>query len=252
MIEIVPVPLLQDNYAYLVHCGQTTVVVDPSEAEPVAKALSQRGWSADAILNTHHHWDHVGGNVALKAAYGCQVICARGDQSRVEGADREMEGGQKLQIGELTFDVLFIPGHTRNHIALWLAEVPAVFTGDTLFLMGCGRLFEGSPAQMLSSLSLLAGLPPQTLVYCGHEYSQANAQFALAVTPGDPQVKARAVRIAELRSRNLPSVPGTVGEECATNPFVRIAEESFREGIYPGEEAVSAFAALRLRKDNYK
>ncbi len=252
MIEIVPVAMLEDNYAYLVHGGKTTVVVDPSEAAPVERALSERGWVADAILNTHHHWDHVNGNPELKAKYRCEVICARGDRGRVAGADREMEGGQKLSIGDLTFDVLFIPGHTLHHVALWLPEAQAVFTGDTLFLMGCGRLFEGTPAQMLASLMLLARLPPETKVYCGHEYTQASAQFALSVTPADPQVRARAVRVDALRAEGLPTVPGTIGEEWATNPFVRVANEAFRDLVYPGESQLSAFTALRLRKDSYK
>jgi hydroxyacylglutathione hydrolase len=251
MVEIIPVALLTDNYAYLVHSGATTVVIDPSEAAPVDHALRERGWKANAILNTHHHWDHVNGNAALKAAYGCEVICGRGDIGRVDAADREMEGGQKLVIGELSFDVLFIPGHTLHHVALWLPEEQAVFTGDALFLMGCGRLFEGTAAQMLESLLLLAKLPDATRVYCGHEYTQNNAEFSLAVTPDDAVVKARVEQVLAARKKGAFTVPGTIAQEKATNPFIRVADSAFREKLYPGVDAVTAFARLRARKDTF-
>ncbi len=251
MIQITPVPCLQDNYAYLVSDGTTTVVVDPSEAAPVQRELLKQGLRLDAILNTHHHWDHIGGNETLKKSHGCEVFVPRGDEERIAGADVVLAGGTRWVRGGLKFDIIFIPGHTRSHIALWLPEAPAVFTGDTLFLMGCGRLFEGTADQMWASLSLLRELPSETRVYCGHEYTQDNARFALSLAPSDMAMRRRFDEISRQRKAGEFTVPGTIGEEKQTNPFFRLAEEEYREKLYPGASAVTAFAKLRQRKDEY-
>lgn len=250
-MQIVAVPMLNDNYGYLIHEGGTTVAVDPTEAHPMQTELSAHGWKLDAVLNTHHHWDHVGGNPELRQAYRCPVYVPRGDESRVAGATDTMVGGERLQIGKLVIDVLFIPGHTQHHVALWLSEHGAVFTGDTLFLRGCGRLFEGTAEQMWESLRLLASLPDSTRVYCGHEYTEANAKFAAHLTPDDAFVVADYKVIQEKRRRGEKTIPGTIAQEKALNPFLRLADTEYRNRLFPNQDAVQAFAALRKRKDDF-
>lgn len=238
---VVPIPLLQDNYGYLVHQGKKTLVIDPSEAGPVAAVLSERGWHLDAILNTHHHWDHVGGNAELKQIFGCEVWAPEGDEGRVPAADQDLPRDARVEVAGISFQTFFIPGHTRNHLAFWFETGQALFTGDTLFLMGCGRLFEGTAAQMWQSLGRLMQLPSETRVYCGHEYTEQNARFALSLTPDDGAVLLRT------KSR----VPGTLGEEKRTNPFLRLDDSVFRQKLFPGLGAVDAFARLREKKDRW-
>lgn len=250
-VEIVTVSLLNDNYAYLIHRRGTTVVVDPSEARSVILELEKREWKLDAVLNTHHHWDHVGGNAELKRKYQCPVWGPRGDALRIPALDREYHGGESIKVGALDFNVLFIPGHTLHHVALWLRAESAVFTGDTLFLMGCGRLFEGTAAQMWESLSLLSELPPETKIFCGHEYTLANCAFALDVTPEDPIVQLRMKEVQEKRRKGETTMPGSIAEEKATNPFLRLADTDFRNGLYGNATASAAFARLRDRKDHF-
>lgn len=253
-LEIVLVPLLKDNYAYLVRepAANLTAVVDPSEAEPVLAMARGRGWELTHVLNTHHHHDHTGGNLRLKQATGCRIVGPKADQDRIPGIDIAVEEGQRYDFGTTHAEILFIPGHTRGHIAYWFPESAALFCGDTLFAMGCGRMFEGTAPQMWASLGKLRALPAATRVYCGHEYTQNNARFALTIEPGNVALTMRAVRVDELRARGVATIPSTIGEEQATNPFFRADEPSVAAGLgLAGADPVAVFAEIRRRKDEF-
>ena len=254
ILEIALVPCLKDNYAYLLRDPATGAVgvVDPSEAAPVEAALSAHGWTLTHILNTHHHWDHTGGNPALKAATGAVVVGPKADRERIPLIDVAVDEGETFKLGQAEAQILFIPGHTRGHIAFWFPESKAVFCGDTLFAIGCGRTFEGTPQQMWSSLGKLKVLPADTRVYCGHEYTQANARFALTVEPENAALQSRARAVDAARAKGLPTIPSTIGEERATNPFFRADERSIAATVgLAGEDAVAVFAEVRRRKDNF-
>jgi hydroxyacylglutathione hydrolase len=251
-LEIHQIPVLQDNYVYLAHdaAGGATAVVDPAVAAPVLEALDEKGWRLTHILNTHHHGDHVGGNMEIKARTGCTIVGPGPDAARIPGIDVEVGDGDSFTLGEAQAQVFFVPGHTRGHIAYWFPESAALFCGDTLFALGCGRLFEGTPEQMWSSLSRLRELPAETRVYCAHEYTQANARFALSVEPGNPELQARADDIDRLRAQGIPTVPSTLAEERATNPFLRPDSENLQQTVgLPGGDPVAVFAETRRRKD---
>ena len=253
-LEIVPVPLLSDNYAYLVHDGASgeTAVVDASEASGVERALAARGWTLSLILSTHHHHDHTGGNAGLKARFGCPVIGPAYDAHRL-AFDRGLSEGDELSFGGETAHVLHVPGHTLGHVALHFARSGVVFTGDTLFSLGCGRLFEGTPEQMWHSLSRLAALPGATRVYCGHEYTLANARFALTVEPENAALRSRAQAAEALRAAGKPTIPSTMADEVACNPFLRAASPALRRhlGLVDASD-VEVFADVRRRKDVFK
>lgn len=254
VLEIALVPCLKDNYAYLLRDPATgaTGVVDPSEAPPVEQALAARGWKLSHILNTHHHWDHTGGNAALKARTGARVVGPRPDSERIPAIDIAVDEGESFALGQAEARILFIPGHTRGHIAFWFAEAKAVFCGDTLFAMGCGRMFEGTAPQMWHSLGKLKALPAETRVYCGHEYTQANARFALTVEPGNAALRSRAAAVDAVRAKGLPTIPSTIAEERATNPFFRADEKSIAATLgLAGADAVAVFAEVRRLKDNF-
>lgn len=255
MAELVirQIPVLKDNYVYLLHEPETqaTAAVDPSVAAPVAAALAREGWRLTHILNTHHHNDHTGGNLELKAATGCVIVGPRADRDRIPGIDVEVGDGDAYKLGAEEARVYDVPGHTRGHIAYWFGGSRALFCGDTLFLLGCGRLFEGTPAQMWQSLSKLKALPPETRVFCAHEYTQSNARFALTVEPGNRALVERAHHIDALRAEGKSTVPASLGEELATNPFLRADLPALQaEAGAPGD-AVATFAAIRRRKDNF-
>ncbi len=255
MLEIVRIPCLSDNYVWLAREPQSgaVAVVDPAEAAPVERALGEHGWRLTHILNTHHHGDHVGGNAALKAAYGCTIVGPRADRERIPGIDVAVGDGEDYALGAATARVFDVPGHTRGHIAYWFAGADALFCGDTMFLMGCGRLFEGTPAQMWTSLGKLKGLPPSTRIYCAHEYTQSNARFALSVDGANAALVARARAVDKARARGEPTVPGTLAEELATNPFLRADRPELAQavGLPPGDP-VAVFAAVRKAKDNFR
>jgi hydroxyacylglutathione hydrolase len=253
-LEIALVPCLKDNYAYLLHDRATraTGVVDPSEAAPVLAALERHGWTLSHILNTHHHWDHTGGNPELKERTGAKVVGPRPDQARIPGIDIALDEGERWRLGEAEAEIFFIPGHTRGHIAFWFPESKALFCGDTLFAVGCGRLFEGTPQQMWRSLGKLRALPPETRVFCGHEYTQANIRFALTVEPDNAELRARASAVDRARARGMPTIPSTIGEERATNPFLRADEAAVAAGVgLAGADPVAVFAEVRRRKDSF-
>lgn len=253
-LEIVQIPVLTDNYVYLVREATAGVVavVDPAVAEPVLAVLDARGWRLTHILNTHHHGDHVGGNLALKSATGCTVVGPGADRARIPGIDVEVGDGDVYRFGEASAQVFFVPGHTSGHIAYWFAESEALFVGDTIFALGCGRLFEGTPAQMWSSLERLRGLPGTTRLYCAHEYTQSNARFALTVEPGNRALGARARAIDAARAAGRPTVPSTLAEERETNPFLRPESPEIRRRLnLEAADATTVFAAVRRLKDNF-
>jgi hydroxyacylglutathione hydrolase len=254
ILEIELVPCLKDNYAYLLRdtASNAVGVVDPSEAAPVLAALARHGWTLTYILNTHHHWDHTGGNLDLKAKTGAHVVGPAADRERIPGIDIALHDGERWKLGEAEAQVLFIPGHTRGHVAYYFAESKAVFCGDTLFALGCGRMFEGTAPQMWTSLSKLRALPSETRVYCGHEYTQANARFALSIEPKNAALRARSASVDGLRAKGLATVPSTIGEERETNPFLRADRPGFAEEVgLIGADPVAVFAEVRRRKDNF-
>lgn len=254
-LEIERVPALRDNYIWLARepASGAVAAIDPAEPGPVEAALARRGWRLTHILNTHHHGDHTGANLALKAATGCIIVGPRADRERIPGIDVAVGEGDTYCLGAEPALVFDVPGHTRGHIAFWFADSAALFCGDTLFLLGCGRLFEGTPAQMWASLGKLRRLPGETRVYCAHEYTQSNARFALTVDGANPGLRARAAAIEAARARGEPTVPGTIAEELATNPFLRADEPALAAGVglAPGADPVAVFAAVRAAKDKF-
>lgn len=254
-LEIHQFPCLQDNYGFLIRDPETgtTAVVDTPEVPAIRKALADTGWQLDFILNTHHHWDHAGGNLELKQATGCKVVGPRADAERIPGIDIQVGDGDEFLLGTHTAKVYDTPGHTRGHIVYHFEADGVAFVGDTLFAMGCGRLFEGSPEQMWDSLSkLMARLPDETRVYCAHEYTQSNARFALTVEPDNIELVARAQAVDRLRAEGEPTVPTTMELEKATNPFLRATAASLQANLgLAGADPVTVFAETRARKDRF-
>ena len=243
-MRIITVPCLQDNYAYLVISGAECAVVDPSEPEPVLAALKREGLILTHILNTHHHGDHTGGNRALKAAFGALVVGPEADAARIPGIDIGVGEKGDWEFGGHKVRVLEVPAHTRGAIT-FVIEGNA-FTGDTLFVMGCGRLFEGDAAMMHNSLGKLAALPDETKIWCGHEYGANNGRFALTLEPGNKALQAK------MKSLPRPSVPSTLAEEKATNPFLRTDSAEIRKILgMEKADAASVFAEIRSRKDRF-
>ena len=252
--EILTLPCLSDNYAYLAHdsaSGQT-LAVDVPDAAPIIAALAARGWTLSHVLLTHHHADHVQGLSDLLAAHPATVIGARADAHRLPPLDIAVKGGDQISIGARIGHVIEVPGHTIGHIAVHFPDSKAVFTADSLMALGCGRLFEGTPAQMWDSLCKLAALPPDTIVCSGHEYTLANAKFALTVDPDNRALISRSDAVGAARARNLATVPSTLGEELATNPFLRAADPAIRAhlGLKHATDA-EVFAEIRARKDRF-
>lgn len=253
-LQIEQIPVLTDNYVYLLHdpASQTTAALDPAVAEPVEDRLAEKGWTLTHILNTHHHGDHTGGNLALKQRHRVQIVGARSDSQRIPGIDIQVSDGDSFLLGQAASVVMAVPGHTSGHIAFWFPESQALFCGDTLFALGCGRLFEGTAEQMWASLLKLRGLPDDTLVYCAHEYTQSNARFARLLERNNEALLARISDIDAKRSRNLATVPSPLALERATNPFLRADVDAVKKGVgLPGEDPVRVFAEIRRRKDAF-
>jgi hydroxyacylglutathione hydrolase len=258
-VEIVPVPLLSDNYGYLLigPDGTRAAVVDCSEAAPVLAEVARRKLRLEAILSTHHHWDHVGGNEEVaRAVPGLRVLGSRADRTRVPAITEALDDGEEFTVIGVRGRALFIPAHTSGHLAYFFPEIPpAVFSGDTLFAAGCGRLFEGSPEQMMRSLAKLAALPDATRVYCGHEYTEKNLAFAAELEPTNPDVTAKLAAVRQLRANGAPTVPSTIAEEKRTNPFLRSESPELRTSLrrrfpdLPGD-SVAVFAKTRELKDH--
>jgi hydroxyacylglutathione hydrolase len=249
-LSVEPIACLKDNYAYLVAEAGLCAVVDPSEAEPVLKALKARGLKLSHILNTHHHWDHTGGNAALKQATGALVVGPEKDRKRIPAIDIGVDEASGWRFGERPVGILEVPGHTSGAIAFVIGD--AVFSGDTLFAMGCGRLFEGTPAMMVESLAKLAALPDLTKLYCGHEYTLTNARFAMTLEPGNAALRARLEEVTALRLAGRPTIPSSIGIEKATNPFLRTESAEIRAALrLEKASAVDVFAEIRRRKDAF-
>jgi len=240
-LDIVAVPAFADNYLWLVHDGDSgeTAVVDPGDPAPVLAEADKRGWRITTILNTHWHPDHTGGNLAIKEATGATIVGPTGENGRVPGLDQGISEGDRIRLGRHEAEVWEVPGHTIGHIAYIFRDDNVAFVGDTLFAMGCGRLFEGSPEQMHHSLSRLAGLPDDMKLYCAHEYTLANARFAAHAFPSSEAISARLAKIIQARDLGERTVPTTVAEERATNPFLLARN-------------VEHFADLRAEKDNFR
>jgi hydroxyacylglutathione hydrolase len=239
MLEVVRIPVLNDNYVWLLHddASGETVAVDPAVAEPVLAAAQERGWAIDQIWNTHWHGDHVGGNAAIKAATGCIITGPRAEAEKIGTLDRMVEEGDSVRIGDHVATVMAVPAHTAGHIAYHLAQDHIVFVGDTLFAMGCGRLFEGTAAQMFDNMARLAALPDDTSVYCAHEYTLSNGRFALTVEPDNEALAARVAAVEGARARGEPTVPTSIGEERETNIFMRARDVAELAGRRAAKDA---------------
>ena len=239
-LEIVPIPVLSDNYVWLMHdpASLETVVVDPAVADPVLEAASARGWTITQIWNTHWHPDHVGGNAQIKAATGCTITGPADEAERIPTLDVLVGEGDRARIGAYEAEILSVPAHTSGHIAYLLRSEHILFPGDTLFAMGCGRLFEGTADQMYRNMQRLSALDPETRVYCAHEYTLSNARFAATAEPGNDATAARLRDVEAARGRGEATIPTTIALERSTNPFMRAA-------------SVDELAARRLAKDGF-
>ncbi len=253
-LEIITIPCLSDNYAYLLHdaASGTTALVDVPEAAPILAALADRGWSLGHVLLTHHHYDHVDGLPDLLAVHPAQVIGAAADAHRLPPLDLAVSEGDSFVIGHETAQVIDVSGHTLGHVAFHFPDSKVVFTADSLMALGCGRLFEGTADQMWTSLGKLAALPGDTLVCSGHEYTAANAKFALTIEPENADLQARARDIADKRAQGLPTVPSTLALEQATNPFLRAHVDQVKRNLGMDQaDPARVFAEIRSRKDNF-
>ena len=251
-MEVVRIPVLQDNYLWLVHSEGLTGIVDPAVPEPVLEALRARGWTLDWVINTHHHWDHTGANLALKDATGCQVVGPGHDRDRIPGIDVEVFDGDTWTFGGHTAEVFFVPGHTRGHIAYHFPTAGRLFCGDVLFLGGCGRLFEGTPEQMWTSLARLRELPGDTWVHCAHEYTASNLRFALTIEPDNAALLARVEEVRQQREAGEPTVPDRLSRELETNPFVRSDHPEVAAAVgLVGAPPAQVLGEVRARKDRF-
>ena len=253
-LEIEIIPALSDNYVYLLHqpSSGATGVVDPAVAEPVLERLEEKGWDLDWIISTHHHADHTAGNLEVKERTGCRIVGPAADRDRIPGIDVAVGDGDRFRLGDAEAVIYDTPGHTRGHISYWFEGAKALFCADTLFSLGCGRLFEGSPEQMWASLQKFAPLPDDALVYCGHEYTLSNARFALTVDPDNEALRKRAAEVERLRQGGERTIPSTLGEERTANPFLRPDDPAIRRllGMENASDA-EVFGEIRRRKDEF-
>jgi hydroxyacylglutathione hydrolase len=253
-LQIAQFPCLNDNYGYLVHDPLTglTASIDSPDADRILTEASQRGWTLTHIFNTHHHADHAGGNLKLKQSTGCEIVGPRADAARIPGIDTGVGDGDTVSFGDWRVEVFETPGHTTGHIVYHIPDARAAFVGDTLFAMGCGRLFEGSPDQMWRSLQKILSWPDDTKIYCAHEYTLANAEFALTVEPENMALVGRAREVAQLRRQGKPTIPTLLGIEKQTNPFLRPGSAGLRRTIgLDVADDVAVFARTRELKDRF-
>lgn len=247
-------PCLSDNYGFLIHDVEynLTASIDTPEVAPILDALKKKGWSLTHILNTHHHWDHAGGNLELKEKTGCTIVGPRAESKRIPGIDIPVGESDTFEFGGHIAQIHDTPGHTLGHIVYYFIQDKAAFVGDTLFAIGCGRLFEGTPAQMWNSLQKIMKWPDDTKIYCAHEYTQANARFALTVDPENTDLITRAADVDQLRKQNRPTIPTSLALEKKTNPFLRPMNEILRTNLKMRNASdTEVFAKIRKLKDNF-
>ena len=253
-LELVTVPCLDDNYAYIIAdpAKGTAAVVDVPQADPINAAVATRGWTVTNVLLTHHHWDHIDGLPDLVRADNARVIGAAADAHRLPDLDLAVQDGEIFKLGGEDVHVLDVSGHTVGHVAYHLPASKLLFTADSLMALGCGRLFEGTPEMMWNSLQKLRALPPETTVCSGHEYTQSNGRFAATLEPDNPRLTSRLAAVDRARAKGEPTVPSTLEEEIATNPFLRADVPAFQTAIgMPNAPAVEVFAETRARKDKF-
>jgi len=254
MLDISIIRCLSDNYSYLIRDKKTNLVgvVDPSEFNPVDLEISKTYQKLDFILNTHHHHDHVGGNIDLKTKYNSKIICSSYDEKRIPGVDVEKSDGDQFSLGETDFKIIHIPGHTLGHIAFYSQKTNVVFTGDTLFSLGCGRIFEGTFEQMFESLEKIKNLPKNTMMYCGHEYTKKNGQFCISIDRENGNLQDRIKNIDNKTQKNLPTIPITLGEELETNIFLRCEDKKIKNKLKMNNASkLEVFTKLRNLKDQF-
>jgi len=253
-MEITPIPCLTDNYAYIIHDNNSKIVgvVDPSEALPIINFLKKKKLKLNYILNTHHHFDHIGGNAELKKLYNAKVVGFSGDTHRIPGIDIALKDDDKFNFGNSIIKVLHIPGHTLGHVCFFFEKEKIAFTGDTLFSLGCGKIFEGDHKQMLSSLNKIKKLPKETKIYCGHEYTYKNAEFCIKHDNKNINLIKYFKKIKELRSNNLPTVPSILEDELKSNIFLRCDQNDLKTNLnMKNEEDFKVFQTVRDLKDTF-
>ncbi len=253
-MEICQFPCLADNYGFLVRDTQTgqCAAIDTPDARAISEVLEARKWRLTQIWNTHWHPDHTGGNLALKKLWDCEIIGPAAEKGKIPGADRFVSENDNVRLGKTDARVIETPGHTSGHIVYYLADKRVAFVGDTLFALGCGRLFEGTPAQMWASLKKLRALPDETQIFCAHEYTQANARFAVTIEPANAQLELHSAQINALRRDGVPTVPTTISKEKASNPFLRADQATVAAALnMSSADPVAIFAEIRQRKDRF-
>ncbi len=254
MIEIKQIPMLSDNYSYLLIDQETriTVCVDPADSKEILKILKNLKINLNFIMNTHHHHDHVGGNMQLKEEYNCKIIGSFSDKNRIPGIDITLKDNEFFKIGNSEFKVIETSGHTIGHVSYYFKEDNSLFCGDTLFSLGCGRIFEGSYQQMMESILKIRSLPDDTLIYCGHEYTLSNAKFAFHLNPSDKALEERVIEIEEQRDKKNATIPARLGEEKKFNPFLNFDNQEYLKMIGVNNESnLECFTKIRTMKDNF-
>jgi len=253
-MEITPISCLADNYAYVIYDSnsKTTGVVDPSESQPIISFLKRKNIKLNYILNTHHHFDHIGGNIKLKKIYNAKVIGFEGDKHRIPGIDITLKNNEKWNFGSSTIKVIHIPGHTLGHICFFVEKEKIAFTGDALFSLGCGRIFEGDHKQMFESLNKIKKLPKDTKIYCGHEYTYKNAEFCMMHDNSNINLKKKFEKIKKLRSENLPTIPSSLEDELKSNIFLRCDQNDLKIKLnMKNQEDFKVFKKVRDLKDSF-
>tara|TARA_B100000029_G_scaffold84056_1_gene74827 strand:- start:76 stop:837 length:762 start_codon:yes stop_codon:yes gene_type:complete len=253
-MQVIPIPCLADNYAYIIHDDnlKNIGVVDPSEAKPIISFLKKKNLKLNYILNTHHHFDHVGGNIELKKIYNAKIVGFEGDKHRIPGIEITLLNNEKWDFGNSTVRVFHIPGHTLGHICFFFEKEKIAFTGDTLFSLGCGKIFEGTHEQMLNSLNKIKQLPKDTMIYCGHEYTYKNAEFCMKYDSDNIVLKKKFEKIKKLRSQNLPTIPTALDDEIKSNIFLRCDENVLKVKLnMKNQEDSKVFKKVRDLKDTF-